>query len=97
MAAKKTRSAGFSLRSLFGWTESARLEDRIRNLPVLAERRTGIPCITCGFGTMFPAGTNSEGATLLRCNREGCHYVCERTLELEAAAASKKDLGLQLA
>ena len=94
MATQKNRSSGFNLRALFGWTESARLEDRIRSLPVLSERRTGISCLTCGFGTMFPAGTNLEGATLLRCNRDGCHFVCERTLELEAAA-SKTDLGLQ--
>jgi len=94
MAAKKTRTSGFSLRSLFGRTESARLEDRIRDLPVLAERRVGIPCVTCGFGTMYPAGMNAEGATLLRCDREGCHFVCERTHELEAAA-SKSNLGFQ--
>ena len=80
MSQTKTGKSSFSLRGLFGLSESARLESRVLNLPVLVEKREGVPCENCGFGSMFPAPVGENGRTALRCNRQGCHFICERTV-----------------
>lgn len=70
--------SALGLHRLFAGTDQL-LERRVRNLPVLTERRTGPRCDNCGFGTMHlvPEGLDNAGA--LRCGSPGCGHIRTRT------------------
>lgn len=67
-----------TLRSMFGGSE-ALLERRVRDLPVMVDRRAGPPCKACGFGTLHTVAAGRENAGKLQCNRPGCGTITEKS------------------
>jgi len=67
-----------SLRRLFGG-ESALLERRVANLPVMEEHRQGPACPNCGFGTLHLVPEGQAQSGMFRCDRPGCGLTVERT------------------
>ena len=78
MDAQPSLFSALSLRRMFGGS-NALLERRVRDLPVMIDRRTGPACENCGFGTLHLVPDGVPDAGKLRCDRPGCGKMSEKT------------------